>query len=469
MPRIVVISNRVSLPDAGGHTAPGGLAVAVEAALRDHDGLWFGWSGQVTDAPGALVDRQHGHIRYLLTDLRPHDFQAYYNGFANRVLWPIMHYRIDLAEYSRADFEGYRRVNEFFAERLSPLLRPDDLIWVHDYHLMLFAHALRARGHANRIGFFLHIPLPPPDLLIALPRHEQVVGALTEFNLIGFQTDNDVANYARYLTTVAGAQTGDGRRWRRGHQHFRIGAFPVGLDADGFRRMAEEGVRSDFARALQNSLEGRALMVGIDRLDYSKGILNRIDAYERFLERHPEQRGHVTYLQIAPASRRDIPEYMDIDAAVNAKVGHINGRFGEVSWVPLRYVNHPYDRAQVATVLRLARIALVTPIRDGMNLVAKEFVAAQDTDDPGVLVLSRFAGAAAELKAALMVNPHDRDAVADAIQAALDMPPDERRARHRDMVAILEANPIRHWGRDFLAELSGDSAPGRASKRVPVY
>jgi trehalose 6-phosphate synthase len=468
MPRIVVISNRVSLPDAGGHTAPGGLAVAVEASLRGHDGLWFGWSGQVTDTPGALVDRMHGHIRYLLTDLHPNDFQEYYNGFANRVLWPILHYRIDLAEYSRADFEGYRRVNEFFAERLSPLLRPDDIIWVHDYHLMLFAHALRARGHANRIGFFLHIPLPPPDLLIALPRHEQVVGALTEFNLIGFQTDNDVANYARYLTTVVGAKSGDGRRWRRGHQQFRIGAFPVGLDAEGFRRMADEGVRSDFARALENSLEGRALMVGIDRLDYSKGILNRIDAYERFLERHPEQRGHVTYLQIAPASRRDIPEYMDIDAAVNAKVGHINGRFGEVSWVPLRYVNHPYDRGQVATVLRLARVALVTPIRDGMNLVAKEFVAAQDPDDPGVLVLSRFAGAAAELKAALLVNPHDRDAVADAIHAALHMPAEERRARHRDMLRTLEANPIRHWGRNFLADLTHTDSAHRAAERVPA-
>lgn len=459
MSRLVVISNRVGLPDEEGNPAPGGLAVAVEASMQGREGLWFGWSGQVSDDPPepTVVDR--GHMKYVLTDLRPTDFQEYYNGYANRVLWPILHYRVDLAEFSQTEFEGYRRVNEFFADRLSPLLEEDDIVWVHDYHLMPLAVALRERGHANRIGFFLHTPMPPPDLLTTLPRHGQAIGALTAFNLIGFQTDNDASNFARYLAIVVGATTRDGRRYRLGDQHFRVGVFPVGVDVEGFRHLADQSTSTDFAKELGSSLEGRALLAGIDRLDYSKGILNRFDAFERFLDKYPEWHDKVTFLQIAPGTRTDIPEYVDNDAAVNAKVGHINGRFGGVAWVPLRYVCRTFKREEVAAVLRMARIAVVTPLRDGMNLVAKEFVAAQDPDDPGVLVLSQFAGAAAELEAALLVNPHDHGALADAIHVALNMPLQERRERHREMLAVLEANHIRYWGQSFIEALT---RPGRA-------
>jgi trehalose 6-phosphate synthase len=457
--RLVVISNRVALPDEDGNPAPGGLAVAVEASMQGREGLWFGWSGNVSDDPAEPTVVERGRLKYVLTDLRPNDFQEYYNGYANRVLWPILHYRVDLAEFSQPEFEGYRRVNEFFADRLSPFLEEDDIIWVHDYHLMPFAVALRERGHANRIGFFLHTPMPPPDLLTTLPRHGQVVGALTEFNLIGFQTDNDAGNFARYLAIVVGAATRDGRRYRLGHQQFRVGVFPVGVDTVAFRRQAEQSTATDFARELEASLGGRTLLAGVDRLDYSKGILNRLDAFERFLGKYPEWHDKVTFLQIAPGSRSDIPEYVDIDAAVNAKVGHINGRFGGVAWVPLRYVSRAYKREEVAAVLRMARIAVVTPLRDGMNLVAKEFVAAQDPEDPGVLVLSQFAGAAAELEAALLVNPHDHGALADAIHVALNMPLQERRERHQEMLAVLEANQIRYWGQSFIEALT---RPGRA-------
>lgn len=207
MSRLVVISNRVGMPDAEGRPAPGGLAVAVAATLREREGLWFGWSGQVAEVPAEPTTLQNDNITYMVTDLPPQDFQEYYNGFANRVLWPILHYRVDLAEFTEADFGGYLRVNEFFAERLSPLLQPDDVLWVHDYHLIPLAVALRERGHRNRIGFFLHIPMPPPDLLTALPHHEELVRALTEYNLIGFQTENDADNFARYLTRVVGAAT----------------------------------------------------------------------------------------------------------------------------------------------------------------------------------------------------------------------------------------------------------------------
>ncbi len=459
MSRLVVISNRVALPDEHGNRAPGGLAVAIDAAMRGQEGLWLGWSGKVADEPGELEVIQHTHLRYVLTDVRPNDFQEYYGGFANRVLWPILHYRVDLAEFSRADFEGYRRVNEFFAERFGPLLEPDDIIWVHDYHLMPLARALRDRGHGNRIGFFLHTPMPPPDFLTTLPRHEEVVGALVEFDLIGFQTENDALNFSRYLTTVTGAATRDGRHYRIGKRQFRVGVFPVGVDPEGLRQLATMASSSTFASELRDSLDSRSLIIGVDRLDYSKGILNRLDAFERFLEKYPEWHGHVTFLQIAPPSRSDIPEYIEMDAAVSAKVGHINGRFGSVAWVPLRYVNRGYQRDEIALMLRMARVALVTPLRDGMNLVAKEFVATQDPDDPGVLVLSRFAGAAAELESALLVNPHDRDAFADAIDKALTMPREERRARHYEMYAVLEANHIRYWGQSFIEALT---RPGRA-------
>ena len=466
MPRLVVISNRVALPDENGAPAPGGLAVAIADTMQERDGLWFGWSGEVSDSPPPPTTIDHGQMKYVLTDLRTSDFHEYYNGFANRVLWPILHYRVDLAEFSEADFGGYQRVNEFFAERLSPLLEADDIIWVHDYHLIPLAQALRARGHANRIGFFLHIPMPPPDFLTTLPHHAELIGALADYNLVGFQTDNDASNFARYLTRVLGAATPDGRHYHLGAQHFRVGVFPVGIDTEGFHRLAQASTPSAGAAELGESLAGRTLIVGIDRLDYSKGIVNRLDGYERFLEKYPDWHGRITYLQISPATRQDIPEYADIDAAVSAKVGHINGRFGAVSWSPVRYVSRNHQREDIAMVLRLARVGLVTPLRDGMNLVAKEFVAAQDQADPGVLVLSQFAGAAAELDAALIVNPHDRDAVADAIEVALRMPLEERCRRHEEMYAVLEANHIRYWGLNFLDALV---RPGRGPTWLPSW
>ncbi len=453
MSRLVVISNRVAIPDEQGHPTPGGLAVAVHASLQGRAGLWFGWSGRVAEAPAAPATLDDGQLCYVLTDVRPQDFQEYYNGFANRVLWPILHYRVDLSEFKESDLKGYLRVNEFFAERLSPLIAEDDILWVHDYHLIPLALALRARGHGNRIGFFLHIPLPPPEILSTLPHHREVLGALCEYNLIGLQTASDVSNLGRYLTQVLGANSSDGEYYHLGSQHFRLGAFPVGIDAEGFRDLAEQAADGVLAEALSASLAGRALLVGVDRLDYSKGICNRLEGYERCLELHPEWHGRVSYLQIAPSSRSDIPEYIEIDAAVSAKVGHINGRFGTASWVPLRYVNRNHSREDVATIMRLARIGLVTPLRDGMNLVAKEYVAAQDPADPGVLILSQFAGAAAELEAALIVNPYDRDALAEALVRALQMPLAERRARHQALYEVILANPIGSWGSRFIEAL----------------
>ena len=458
MARLVVVSNRVAAPDEYGKQAPGGLAVAVAAAMHDREGIWFGWSGGVADDPPEPTTTEIDRVRYVLTDLRSSEFDEYYNGFANRVLWPILHYRVDLAEFTAGHYEGYLQVNQFFAERLGKLLRPDDIVWVHDYHLMPMARALRRLGHHNRIGFFLHIPLPPPDILTALPKHEVTIGALVDYDLVGFQTESDASNFARYLTTVVGVASRDRREYQAGTHSFRIGVFPVGVEPAQLRRLARRASNSSFVRQLRDSLSDRRLIIGVDRLDYSKGILQRIDAYEWFLRTAEPWRDRVTFLQIAPKSRSGIPEYAEMDDEVSSRVGRINGEYGHVAWVPLRYVNRNYRRGAVAAMLRLADVGLVTPLRDGMNLVAKEFVSAQDPEDPGVLVLSQFAGAASELSAALLVNPHDREAMAAAIRDALEMPREERIARHRDMYSVLAANDIHSWAKTFIDALA---SPGR--------
>jgi trehalose 6-phosphate synthase len=453
--RLVVISNRVALPTGDGASRAGGLEVAVRAALRRQSGIWFGWSGKIA-APEKVATEtiRQDDLTFVVTDLTKEDYEEYYSGFANRVLWPILHYRLDLAEFSRRDLNGYLRVNEHFATELHKILRPDDVIWVHDYHLMPLAKALRERGHTNRIGFFLHIPLPPPDILAALPNHERLVGALSHYDLVGFQTESDVENFGRYLTKELHLPSRDQRTFTTPDRPVRIGAFPVGIETAEFGRLAHRAVRSTFVKDVLGSLGDRAMIIGVDRLDYSKGLPLRMEAFERFLEASPDWRGKVTYLQITPKSRSEIREYMDIDQAVGSAAGRINGTFGEASWTPIRYVNRAHSRTALAGLYRAARAALVTPLRDGMNLVAKEYVASQDPENPGVLILSRFAGAAVELDAALLVNPYDSESVAAAIAQALAMPLDERKARHEVMLHALAANDLKFWAERFLGTLT---------------
>ena len=440
----------------------------------------MGWSGKVA-APEQVETRtlRHKNVEYVVTDLSNDDYQEYYNGFANRVLWPILHYRLDLAEFARRDLSGYYRVNNHFATELEKIIEDDDVIWVHDYHLIPIADALRRRGHANRMGFFLHVPLPSPEILASLPNHEQLMPLLLQYDLVGFQTENDAGNFVRYLISESNGMRKDMRVFETSGrqitinlngQQTRIGSFAVGIEPRGFQRLARRNVRSPLVKELVASLGGRALMIGVDRLDYSKGLIQRLDAFDIFLARHKDWLGKVTYLQITPKNRSEIPEYLELEQAAGAGAGRINGKYGEVSWTPIRYVNRVYSRSVLAGLYRTARVGLVTPLRDGMNLVAKEYIAAQDPEDPGVLILSRFAGAALDCRRALLVNPYDPESVAGAIAQALAMPLEERRARHQELLARVCENDIDKWHREFLTALQGEDVVEefQASLQLPA-
>jgi trehalose 6-phosphate synthase len=462
--RMIIVSNRVAVPDAARPPLAGGMAVAVKAALKNQNGMWFGWSGKVTEeAAGVPRTVDVNKATYVLIDLSSNDIQEYYNGLANSVLWPILHYRVDLQEFSHADASGYMRVNRLFADHLSALMNEDDVVWVHDYHLMLLPRELRSRGHCNRIGFFLHTPCAPPDILQTLPQHREILGGLTYCDLVGFQTENDRDNFGDYLMKQGGTQTRggyeiDGRR-------VRLGAFPVGIETKAYMRLARNAGRSAMVSLVRESLGGSRLVLGIDRLDHSKGIPDRIKAFERFLEKYPEWLGKATLLQLTPKSRSDIRQYSEIESEVTGLIGRVNGRFGDAAWTPIRYVNRSYSRTVLAGIYRAADIAMVTPLRDGMNLVAKEFLAAQDPDDPGVLLLSQFAGAAKELDQALIVNPHETDAVAAALKRALEMPLDERRDRHAPMLAHLLKYDIKRWAKSYTSTLV-DGGTGRGLREM---
>jgi trehalose 6-phosphate synthase len=435
----------------------GGLEVAVKAALKRMSGIWFGWSGRVT--PRAKVETRtitRDKITYIVCDLAKEDHQEYYNGFANRVLWPILHYQVDRAEFSRRDLSGYLRVNDFFAHQLHNVLAPDDLVWVHDYHLMPLAKALRDLGHKNRIGFFLHIPCPPPEILTTLPHHERLIPSLCDYDLVGFQTGDDAFNFSRYLSRECGLNSHD-FNFPFGERTMRVDVFPVGIETAVFARLAQRNEHSAFVQQVRESLAGRAEIIGVDRLDYTKGLHLRMDAFERFLSTQPQWRGKVTYLQITPKSRSDIPEYIQMAELIGATAGRINGAYGEADWTPIRYVNRAYSRSTLAGLYRSARAALVTPLRDGMNLVAKEYVVAQNPEDPGVLILSRFAGAAHEAQAALLVNPYDPDSVAAAIGQSLSMPLEERQERYNAIYRALSRNDIQAWADRFLNALEQPS------------
>jgi trehalose 6-phosphate synthase len=456
MSRLVVVSNRVA-PIQEGETTAGGLAAGVLDALKQKGGLWFGWSGEVaaTSEPKPErpnVERNVGPITLFTIDLSRKDYDEYYRGFANDTLWPVLHYQIGLGHFEWTEFEGYRRVNDLFAAALSPLVRPDDLIWVHDYHLLCLADSLRARGLGNRIGLFLHTPFPAPGVFMTIPSHAALIRAMCAFDLLGFQTEIDRTAFIDYVLRQAGGTPIDVNTVSVFGRTVRTGVYPIGVHVDEVRAQAETPVNRRQATRMRANLLER-LILSVDRLDYSKGLRQRFAAFERFLAEYPAQHGLITFMQIAPPSRSDIETYQRIRRELEGEAGRINGRFAEVDWVPLRYLNRSFARNVLMPLYAEAQACLVTPLRDGMNLVAKEYVAAQDPEEPGVLILSEFAGAARELDAALLVNPYDEAGMARAMDKALSMPIEERQERHQAMLTVMRANSLEKWRDRFEADL----------------
>ena len=454
MSRLIVVSNRVSAPSDPAAGTAGGLAMALSAALRKYDGLWFGWSGETCETfTGELKTEDRAGVTVGLVDLEAQDVDEYYNGYANKTLWPLFHHRVDLTAYVRSYGEGYERVNRRFAEVLAPLIQSDDLIWIHDYHMIPLAKELRRLGVRNRMGFFLHTPWPARQLLVTLPFHRRLVESLFDYDLIGFHTEEWKELLADYVVAEAGGRRLDAERLEAFDRTTRLGVFPIGIDVEGFIAARESTLGRRTYDRMAASSAFRSMLVGVDRLDYSKGLEQRLEGYEQFLRDNPDRRGQVFLLQVTPLSRDDVDTYQDIRGRLDALAGRINGEFADMDWQPIRYLNRTYRRDQLAGIYRAAKVGLVTPLRDGMNLVAKEFVAAQDPEDPGVLILSRFAGAAAELKDALIVNPYAREELSDAIKTALAMPREERMRRWESLMQAVRASDVGLWRDRFVAAL----------------
>jgi trehalose 6-phosphate synthase len=453
MNRLVVVSNRIGDPRK---PAAGGLAVALGESLAASGGLWFGWSGKVIERgeSGELHQQRSGKVLLATIDLNREDHDSYYLGYSNQALWPAFHYRLDLADFATGFFEGYQRVNRLFARKLAPLLRPDDVLWVHDYHLIPLALELRALGCRQRMGFFLHIPLPPPLILAAIPGHEWLLRALFAYDLVGLQSRADLAHFQRFIEAETDAEVLHDDHYRAFGGVTCVRAYPIGIDVEEFQRLSRLRESQEAYDTLRETYARRRLLVGVDRLDYSKGLPQRLRAFRELLARYPENHQSATLIQIASPTRESVHAYEDIRHELEGLSGEINGTYGELDWMPIRYMHRTLARRKLPALYRVARVALVTPLRDGMNLVAKEFVAVQDPQDPGVLVLSRFAGAAEQLREALLVNPYDIPATADAIQRALQMPLEERRQRHAALLANVQEQDVHHWRRSFLSELA---------------
>jgi len=471
MSRLIVVSNRVA-PTQEGRPAAGGLAIGVLDALKETGGVWFGWSGETVSEPSAPVIEKQGNVTYATVGLTKRDYDQYYRGFSNATLWPTFHYRNDLSRYDRQEYAGYQRVNATLAKQLKELLKPDDIIWVHDYHLLPFARCLRELGVKNPIGFFLHIPFPVPEVLRTIPPHEELVKAMCSYDVIGFQTEADRQSFVDFIERGQHGTSSEDGMVHAYNRFLKVGAYPIGIYPDAIAKAAEQFTDRKPVRSLRDGMRGRKLIMSVDRLDYSKGLVERFQAFERLLLNAPGWHGRVSLVQIAPPTRADVTTYQRIRQTLEGEAGRINGRFAQLDWTPIQYLNRKYERNLLMALFRQSQVGYVTPLRDGMNLVAKEYVASQDPADPGVLVLSQFAGAAEQLPGALVVNPFDLSQMAEALERALSMPLAERQARHAYMMAPMRENNLSVWRDTFLADLrnvaTASSVTAKAVKLADV-
>ena len=446
--RLVAVSNRTA---AGEQSRAGGLAIALWETLEDTRGLWIGWSGRIIDFPSqrARLSEEDG-VEFALTDYSRQQYDGFYLGYSNSVLWPVMHNRIDLAVFDSDFFRYYVEINEKYAHIVRRQVTQRDVVWVHDYHFFLLGHLLREEGWTGTCGFFLHVPFPAPEVFKAVPEHRKLVQGLCAYDVVGLQTGKDLANLAQYLEEEFNAQELPDGRFRVGERIVRLLHCPIGIDCEGFAEAALDVPAKEAAAKLSKFLGDRDLVIGVDRMDYSKGLPQRFEGMAELFDRYPDLHGKISFTQIAPPSRSVVEEYVHLREQLDALSGRINGDYGDLDWIPIRYLARGYEREEIAGLYRLARACLVTPLQDGMNLVAKEFVAAQDPDDPGVLILSQFAGAAEQMSEALIINPYDSIAIAHAVKQAIEMPLEERQARWHKLYENISAQDINWWRQRFL-------------------
>ncbi|HLX15507.1 MAG TPA: trehalose-6-phosphate synthase [Bradyrhizobium sp.] len=464
---LVVVSNRVSRGNAN-EPITGGLAAALLPVVEKSGAIWVGSSGRLRDGaqkePFAEIEAL-GAGALAMLDLPAVHYGGYYQGFANSALWPALHSRADLIRASQEDYLSYREVNAFMARALLRFRKAETAFWVQDYHFLALGAELRELGVTQPLGFFLHTPWPARDVIEGVPHHRELVEAMLAYDLIGFQTNVDCENFLGCLSAFLGIDLEDGVVASR-HGKSRIAVFPIGIDPQKFARQAAKASAHPDVSRLRRSLNGEKLAIGVDRLDYSKGLVNRIKAFDRMWTMQPQLARTVSLLQIAIPSRGGIEAYCNLQSELAKLVSDVNGRHGEVDWTPIRYLNKGFSQTVLAGLYRTAQVGVVTPLHDGMNLVAKEYVAAQNPADPGVLVLSKFAGAANELDTALLVNPNDIDCMARIIALALSMPLPERRMRWEAMMAKLRHHTIQQWFAEFVEALQ-QTRTGKSQAVMP--
>jgi trehalose 6-phosphate synthase len=453
--KVVVVSNRVARvkPD---EPIAGGLAAALLPAVKSYGAIWVGASGKLSDAgKDAFAEIEaFGKGALATVDLPKASYAGFYEGFANSALWPTLHSRADLIRATSDDYSCYLEVNAYMARALLRFSEPDVHYWIQDYHFLTLGQEMRKLGIEQPIGFFLHTPWPSHSALSSMPHHREIVEAMLSFSLVGFQTEDDQHNFADYVKSEFGMTMVDDVIISP-NGLCRIATFPIGIDVEEFARRSTKASAGQAVARLRSSLQGSKLVIGADRVDYSKGLPNRVRAFDRMLSTQPSLKCEVSYLQIAVPSRERISTYGQLNSELASLVGEVNGRHGEADWTPIRYLNKGYSQATLAGFYRAAHVGLVTPLHDGMNLVAKEYVAAQNPFDPGVLVLSNYAGAARQLEAALLVNPNDIDDIAKNIGIALKMSLDERRERWEEMMKNLRTSTVHTWFANFVNALDG--------------
>lgn len=435
--------------------------MALSESVKDTGGLWLGWSGDVKQRGETpqVTSTRFGEATLVGVDLNKRNFDGYYSGFSNSVLWPVMHNSVQFAEFKPGFYEAYREVNKIFASKLAPLLEKDDALWIHDYHLIPLAQELRALGCEQRIGFFNHIPFPDASVFKAIPQHKELMDSFRSYDLVGMQTPRDVEAFRGYAGVAqAGAHDEHGVMGPAGRT-MAVEPFPIGIDVAAFDALRPgEDSKALIGRLKGERKQGRTLMIGVERLDYAKGIPDRLAALGELLERRPDLIGKLTFVQIAAPSRQDVPAYANLAKDTLALVEEINARYGTKSWTPIIYITGSVNRNALPEIYRMSRVGVVTSRADGMNLVSKEYVAAQNPKNPGTLVLSTAAGSAYQLAKAVPATPGDTAAIATAYEDALKMRLGERRERHDELLHNVQSEDLDKWRSDYLAALRAKRA-----------